>query len=323
MKMIAQTDIYAQTSEKFHINNKINNIIMEKSGKKIEYDEIINILTSLNRSYKDPVIVRAIEDFKKNKIILIYCRDMTQSLPPFMPFIKFSVGNEKKVIIDLSYILTERDGVYNIKQIESLYSLLAVSEFTLSLFDTHTILPINVITVTSQMWAKMFCKVLNRYTALNIIKDRYEAFLYFSVQFFCRYILETPDVTANSVSESVLYNGKTPLINDIQASIDNLDINIYENFQNFCQTMFNNEITGMRNSVRGSIPEMNYVTYLSAFMKEFDRSSLYGLATFPYFLLMIFRVNTGSRDINKRALEEIMMNPKQFMIIFKELQKNL
>lgn len=323
MRSIMQTDIYKQTTKNFAIESKLENLISGKAGKRLSVDDIASHILSLNRSYKDPVLVRAIDEFKNGNIILIYCNDMKDSLPPFMPFVKFAKGANKKVLVDLSYMMTERDGIYNIRQIESLYCMLTVAELTLELFDPKSILPIDVISICAQMWAKMFCKVLNRQIALNINRDRYEAFNYFAAQFFCRYILETPIVTANSVSESLLYNGKSPLINDIEGEINSNKLDIYGSFQNFCHVMFNNEITGMRSGARGSGEEMNYVTYLSAFMKEFDRSSLFGLAAFPYFLLMIFRVNTGSRDINKRALEEIMMNPKQFMIIFKELQKTL
>lgn len=323
MKSIMQTDIYTQTTKNFAIEAKLTNLISGKAGKILTNDDLSAHIMSLNRSYKDPVLVRAIEEFRNGNIILIYCQDMSQSLPPFMPFVKFAKGTTKKVIVDLSYMMTERDGIYNIRQLESLYCMLTVAELTLELFDPKSILPINVITICAQMWAKMFCKVLNRHIALNINRDRYEAFNYFAMQFFCRYILETPTVTANSVAETALYNGKTPLINDIEGEVNSKKIDMYASFQDFCTVMFNNEITGMRSGARGSADEMNYVTYLSAFMKEFDRSSLFGLAAFPYFLLMIFRVNTGSRDINKRALEEIMMNPKQFMVIFKELQKNL
>lgn len=323
MRSIMQTDIYTQTTKNFAIEAKIANLISGKSGKRLNSEDMSSHIMSLTRSYKDPVIVRAIEEFKNENIILIYCQDMNESLPPFMPFVKFAKGTTKKVIVDLSYMMTERDGIYNIRQLESLYCMLTVAELTLELFDPKSILPIDVITICAQMWAKMFCKVLNRHIALNINRDRYEAFNYFAVQYFCRYILETPIITANSVAESVLYNGKTPLINNIEGEINSNKIDMYSSFQDFCQVMFNNDITGMRSGAKGSAYEMNYVTYLSAFMKEFDRSSLFGLAAFPYFLLMIFRVNTGSRDINKRSLEEIMMNPKQFMVIFKELQKNL
>ena len=323
MRSIMQTDIYSQTTKNFAIEAKLANLISGKGGKKLSSEDISSHLVSLTRSYKDPVLVRAIEEFKNGNIILIYCKDMSESLPPFMPFVKFSKGTNRKVLVDLSYMMTERDGVYNVRQLESLYCMLTVAELTLELFDAKTILPIEVITICAQMWAKMFCKVLNRHIALNINRDRYEAFNYFAVQYFCRYILETPIVTANSVAETVLYNGKTPLINNIEGEVNSQKIDMYGSFENFCHTMFNNEMTGMRSGSRGSADEMNYVTYLSAFMKEFDRSSLFGLAAFPYFLLMIFRVNTGSRDINKRALEEIMMNPKQFVVIFKELQKNL
>lgn len=323
MKSIMQTDIYTQTTKNFAIEAKLTNLISGKAGKILTNDDLSTHIMSLNRSYKDPVLVRAIEEFRNGNIILIYCQDMSQSLPPFMPFVKFAKGTTKKVIVDLSYMMTERDGLYNIRQLESLYCILTVAELTLELFDPKSILPIEVITICGQMWAKMFCKVLNRQIALNINRDRYEAFNYFAIQYFCRYILETPIITANSVSESILYNGKTPLINNIEGEINSRKLDVYGSFQNFCTVMFNNEITGMRSGAIGSPTEMNFVTYLSAFMKEFDRSSLFGLAAFPYFLLMIFRINTGSRDINKRALEEIMMNPKQFAVIFKELQKNL
>ena len=323
MKSIMQTDVFAQSAKKFAIEPKIKNMVSGKAGKVLTYEDIAPYLTSALRSFRESVFLKAVEDFKNGDLILVYCNDMGEALPPFLPFVKFAKDGKKKVVIDVSYIFSERDGIYSLRQIEALYSLMIAAEYTLELFDPKAILPSNLISLTAQMWAKMFCKVLNKIIALGINRDRYEAFMYFAMQFYCRYILETPIVTANSIAESYLKNGKTPLINSIEGEIHTREIDIYGNFQNFCTVMFNNDITGVRSGPRGSSSEINYVTYMSAFMHEFDQSSLYGLAAFPYFLLMIIRVNVGSRDINRRALEDIMLDMKKYVEITKELNRDI
>lgn len=323
MKSLMETDIFAQSAKSFNIERKIRNMISGDSGTIITYEDMSQHIQNTMRIFKDASFVNAVENFKNGNIILVYYKDMKESLPPFLPYVKFAKNGEKKIMIDMSYTLSEHDGIYNVRQLESFYALLVCANMYLELFDKKSSLPATTLSICAEMWAKMYCKVLNRLIALHINKERYDAFIYFAMQYFCRYILETPDVIANSVAEKYLPNGKSILINNIESRVNSEQLDIYGSFQNFCNVMFNNEITGVRSGLKGSTEEVNYTTYLSAFMREFDKSSLYGLAAFPYFLLMIYRVNIASRDINRRALEEIMLDPKKFMLITKDLSKDL
>lgn len=324
MRSIMETDVYTSAVKKFPVPEKITNLVTGKAGTILTMEDMDHHFTSLTRTFKDRIIMKALEDVKKGNLILVYCKNMTECLPPFMPFVKFaSKGGEPKVLLDLSYMMVERDGTYNINQLETLYSLMAVAELTLREFAPKVSIPADVLDICAFMWAKMFCKVLNRTIALNINKERYEAFMYFAIQYFCRYIIDTAPAIANTVAEQFLKNGKSVIINEIEGMIAAKDLTPYNSFYDFCNVMFDNEITGVKSGLRGSKSSMNFVTYLSAFMYEYDRSSLFGLAAFPYFLLMIFKVNSGSRDINKRSLEEIMMNPKKFLVIIREFSKNL
>ena len=324
MKSLMQTDLYLRSADNFKIPQKLDAMLKGNAGRRLSYEEMTPIINHALRTFKDAAFLKAIEDFKNGNIIMAYCGDdMTKALPPFLPFVKFAMNGNKKILLDMSYMVTVRDTECTVKQLESFYALMLTAEFSLNIFDPKCILPADVITSMAEMWAKTFCKVLNRLISLNINPERYEAFMYFSEQFFCRYILETPAITADSVANSLLKNGKSSLINKIEAEVSTKQLPIYESLDKFCSVMFNAEVSGVHSGLRGSSSEINYVTYLSAFMNEYDKSSLYALAAFPYFFLVYVRVNVGSRDINYRSLQPIMMNSRLFAKMLKEITRSL
>ena len=326
MKLIMQTDVYEQTAKSFAVMQKIYNLTHKKVGKVLSYDDLVDTFNAMIRHKANKALaMKMIESIKSGDMVLTYCENIGDSLPPFIPFIKYrdDEGNTK-VLVDMTLVLSEKDGYYTPTSIKAIYPLLEVAFFTLKLFDAKTILPSDTIETTAIMWAKMFCKVLNKLTSLGMNRERYEAFVYFAIQFYCRYILETPIITANNIAEGYLKNGKSDLIKSIEGDVRLQEIDMYGGFKNFCDTLFNYDITGLRSGLRGSKSELNYVTYMSAFMHEYDKSSLYGLAAFPYFLLMIARVNEGSPNINQRSLKEVLEDPQKYQRnIEKELEKDL
>lgn len=321
MKTITNTNIFEYTEKSYKVSGRMGQVLSGRVGSVVT-DKIMDQIESIPRAFKDAVSIKAVEAVKAGKIKFV-AGPPNLMLPPFCPFILYMEKGERKILFDLTLTsYSEKTNRFS-KELEydidirQLYAML-VSGYVLINIDTNGTIPPEAMRTLSLWWAKMFCKVLNRHLALSTNKDRYDAFMYFTMKFFLINILECPLAIADGVAVGNLVDGKNSFINLVEGQLAAQDIDLYKDFNTFCDALFDNSITGI-GGVREKEIGMNKATFIDSFIKMYGIQTLYSLATFPYFFHTVVLANNTDRGFNKRIFEDVMINPKLYARVINSL----
>ena len=314
MKLIQESDIYGfiQGGHADTMNKQIADLISK--GMKICTKEIDYNIRTVEKAFKDPLTVEAINAVMAGTIVPFVALNPTNAMPMYMPFIKYTTSNgDTKVAIDLTQMAhIKHDLVNDTWDIDinnsKLYVMLVSAYVYLNFSNKTSVLTPTLMNLTGDIWAKLVLRIFDNKFGLSTNRERKEAFTYFAKKFYLKNILEAVDgVIENNVLNIFPNKKKSPMVNEIEATIADRGINLYESFQTFITTMLNYEITGL-NVNRLNLPKEKMG--LSFFMKEFV--TLYGapagfsLAAFPYFMWMLISANNRGWIFNGEKNIEAM-----------------
>lgn len=270
-------------------------------------------LTRFGQSFKEPVALKALIAVRDGRLVLYYAKP-EYNLPECMPFFRYTHNGKTKVAVNLTNI-TQVEGdpndvnslIYTVDDMRKLYAMLVAAYINLMVPDP-TKFPIRTIEFGAMMWARMFCKVLNRTIGLSTNKERYEAYFYFAARFFMKYLIGVPDNTVDSSSAALLKNGKSPLILMIEEKSQAAGINMYENLTTFCNTLFNNDfsnIKGMRMVMANPGEKLNFTFFIRRFIDTYHQSAIMSLASVHYFTWMVLCVQKKAYMLNIKMLGDV------------------
>lgn len=311
MKLVWETEIFNLVNGSNSGMNMMSNMLslMRPVTKELDYD-----LRTIEKVFKNPLTFKTLESIKGGQIIPFVTKDPTKTMPPWMPFIKFGDPRtgEPRVAIDLSLIATVRDDKVNEEMTVSidrkkLYVLIISAYIYLKFADKTMVLPTNLMTLTASVWAKMFCKILDRKVGLATNEERREAFLYFAAKYYLLNILETTESIADKIAVGMFKNKiKNSIAKDIELKIQDRNIPFYENLSSFVGALFNNDLTGLRSiRLKNSSSELNLSYYMKEFMSYYYSPSGFAVAAFPFFIWMIISANNWAYMFNDKAIEDI------------------
>lgn len=272
-------------------------------------------LSRFAMSFKEPIALKALMAVRTGEIVLFVAKP-EYNLPECIPFFRYvSKGKSPKVAVNLTNIciIDEGDSVtpttYMVDDMRKLYAMLTAAYLQLRLPDP-TNYPIKAIEFGAMMWARMFCKVLNRTIGLATNKERYEAYFYFAARFYLSYLIGAPESTINSVSIALLKNGtKSPLITMIEDRIADEKINMNANFTTFCSILFNNDLSGakgMRMAAANPNEKLNVSFYIKRFVDSYNQASIMSLASAQYFTWMVICCMKKAYMCNIKMLADVV-----------------
>ena len=293
MKDVHETEIFQMLDTKNNIRKKVESNIRQT---------MVNLNTvlmpqieSLSRLYPDTLCPKVIQAIKDGRIILYYTPELDK-LPIYYPFIKFKASGVPKMAVDLSNftdgITKDRvTGDLTVKiQNVKLYCLAASAYLYLTVYPTKdsTLTP-NLMKLTSNLWARLFCNVLSAKAGLGTNRDRYDAFMYFAQKYFLINILEAPPQTAEDIAAMQFKNRMlNPTARQIAEACSSRGIEMYSNLMVFCDTLFNADITGLRSvKVSSSGAAMTFDAFVRNYITMYYSASGLSLAAFPYFMWML------------------------------------
>lgn len=341
MRAIGESDIYVTNPKtKESIDTKIAMTLGNKAEGTVILNRRLNQqMTVLRATFKE-TIVRKVCDAVDNGEIILYYTSPNYNLPTCMPFYKYNKGGKVKVNVNLTNYLTITKNVetgadmYSIDT-KKLYSLLVSAYLYLKAFDKRASLPTQAIEISATIWAKMFCKVMANEVGLATNRERYEAFMYYAVRFFCAYYLECPPVVVDNISLTILKkrtakeanpiageDARGPMIHYIETQLAERGININESLHTFLNTMFNYEITGIRHSRISEKGKSLSITYfIQKWIRTYDYSSLFALGAYPYFIFVVLSAYSNAFIVNDRVLEDILSknNPREVPTLMNSL----
>ena len=320
MLNLTDSDVFKLQDSSGILSKKIQAVLQKgmtgQTGKDIIIlnNDLADSIQNMKRLYNEPIVLNIMKAIQSGDLLLVNL-SIEYSIPKCLPFIRFRASNNKtKVMVNLTpYVDVKKDSlgkeVYSISA-QKLYPILISAYLTLSKFDERYMLPANALSSSAYIWAAMFNKILCKTVALGTNRDRYDAFMYFAMKFFCIYIVQTPDQIAENVARGYLTKKglkNFPMLDNMLQKIDERNINIYESFTTFCRALFNNEITNLRvNSSERASHDINVTMFINRFVDQYTYTALMSLASYPYFLFAVLNTALKTRVVNDLAFQDII-----------------
>ena len=275
--------------------------------------ELTTQLANIRKIYNDVLTSKALDAVEKGDLIIFAARNPKHCMPSYMPFIKYKVGDKQKVAIDVTkYVVLKpikgQDDAYDVTiDIKKLYCFIISAYLYQSKFDKDTQISSKLAKSSAVVWAKLFCKVLEMKVGLATNKDRHDAFMYFAMMFFLVNLIDYNKESAENLAKSFFRsNMVSPTVKFIEASVNDKNINMYESFETFCNTLFDPDITGLRSlRLKGTNNVINVEYYVSQYITLYHMTSAFSLAAFPYFIWMIISTCNWAYLFNDKTIEAI------------------
>lgn len=319
MLKITDSDIFKLQDSSGLLTTKISNVLKKGMSGFTGNDIIVlntlleDSLQAVKRLYNEPIILEILNAVNEGTVVLVNL-SMEYNIPKCMPFVRY-VGQDKKqkVLVNLTPYLTVKknnlgDDLYSVSA-QRLYPILVCAYLSLTRFDASYTMPAKAMEISAFIWASMFNKVLCRTVALATNKERYDAFMYFAMKYYCLRILEVPERIAEDVARGyLLKKGRKDftMLNEMLDKIQQRGMNPYSGFKNFCHVLFNNEITNLRVNMQRAEANINVEFYLNRFIDQFKYESLFALGSFPYFLFAVMNSAYKTRIVNDMAFQDIV-----------------
>lgn len=328
MRSYIESDIYTDLLNKGNVVSGKLTQILSNSVPGVEFlnDKLPLQLKRLESNNKTPIMLSVVNAIKSGKMILFTVPASQMTIPDSLPFVKYKQQGQTKIAVNLSkYVTATTDKVSGITEYDidmrKLYVITLSAYIDLIYLTEASTMPADTLYYGALIWARMFNAVLVQSCGLGINKDRYDAFIYFAMKFFIIYFAEAEEIAANNVVERY-YKGKTKTqyIDLIEMKIKEKKINPYASLSEFCNTMFNNEITGLA----GGNIQMNYTFYIRKFMAKYYSASILSLGSFSYFLFVLLSVREKVNICNDKALADIIKEDnvmdKMMVGIYREIR---
>lgn len=331
MRAFTKSDVFMNNIDKGNVvQKKIFDIVGGKVQTVILNDKLTLDLEKLKKIYKEPALMKAVDAVKNLQILLVKL-PLDDNLPKLLPFFKYRKNGQARVLVNLTGYINESNDPdtntisYSMNNSRTLYTFILSAYIYLKLIDDRTTLPPDAIKYSAILWARLYCKILKSAGMIQD-SDRKDAFMYFAMKFFMKYYLETPDVVCDNIALGYLPNGKKfPLIIDMETEIESLGLNPYNSFIDFCTTMFNSRVTGLKGlRVKNVEDSINTTFFLTKFIENYHEQAYMALCAYPFFIMVIIDGMNKGNICNDRYLEDIVLydnkeTTKLLNSIYKEL----
>ena len=331
MKLIQETDIYSfitNTNENV-MNQRIATLI--NKGTRNITPEIDYNLRTIEKAFKDPLTIEALNAVRNGDIQPVIAYDVKQAMPMYMPFIKYTSTNGiTKVMIDLTQMSSFKFDIVNDTltvniNTAKLYIMIITAYVYLNFSNKTSVLTPTLADLTGNIWARVVLRILDNKLGLGTNRERKEAFTYFAKKFYLKNILECVDgMVDNNVLNIFPLKEKSRMVKEIEAIIEDRGINMYADFTSFITTLLDSSITGL-NSGRANLPKekMGLAFYMKEYISLYGAPAGFSIACFPYFMWMIFSANnrgwifSGEKNIEAMSKTEF---PKIMTEIYRMLR---
>lgn len=312
---LTSTDIFrAFDNSGAHLSARMKALITDNKTSVILNEALEeSTLTRFGTNFKDPIALKALLAVRNGDLVLFAAKP-EYNLPECIPFFRYTFKGKAKVAVNMTNIVStsgsEVEGTltYMVEDLRKLYAMLVAAYIQLKIPEPADY-PIKAIEFGSMMWARMFCKVLNRTIGLSTNKERYEAYFYFAVRFFLINLIGAPENAVENISKTVLRSGtKTPIILMIEEQIEKQKINMYADFTTFCNVLFNNDISGikgMRMLSANPNEKLNVSFFIRRYVDSYNQGSIMALASVHYFTWMVICCIKKAYLVNIKMLGDV------------------
>lgn len=315
MRSYNNSDIFIRMNSGGSIYNQLTAAVRGIDDRCVLNRKIQDNLDTLQRAYKETLVLKAIDAVKNFEIILV-AMPIDKRFPANIPYIKTKRQGKDCVIVDISkYVVVKRNENGTITEakcdIPKLYNLLIPAYIALNVLNEQNVISTETTKWMSFLWAKLFNKVLMSQKVFVGNQERYEAFMYFAMRFFMFYYMDTPQVIVDKISGEFINNTKSNYILMIESNLAQKKINLYQDWTTFAYTMFSNEITNIHAITN---VDMNTEQYLRLYSNYMGKDGAYlALWSADYFFYCLFVTFNKAYILNDRAWDVIVNENAKIM----------
>lgn len=327
------SDIYTYFNKGNGLQNRMRQCLSKVGPDTIVNSKIDNTFTTMMRAYRESVVHKVVGAARKGRILIVRLpidNSGDYRFPEIVPFIKVKRKGEECVIIDISRISPEEkaapgtDAVVGYKvDIPKLYVLMVSAYISLELCGPNKAFPVEAAKHMATLFSKIYCQVLARMGMLTSDKERYQAFLYFAIEFYMTYYLNAPVPVVKAASSAFVGGHKNNLIIFMEEQISRKGIDPYKDFTTFSGILYDNELTGIRTQ-ESRTNDINESVYVQKFMNMYSKNAIVALWAPEYFFYILLSAYRKTNVVFDRAFDDVFkdaprMMPQLMDSLYKEL----
>ena len=326
MRSFKECDIYERMNKGNTISKRLIISMQSVNSKYILNNKMDDILSTLAKTYKDTVTIKAIEAIKQNRIFIV-ALPLDKVFPANIPFVRVKRNGSAVVIVDITPYATlekvgDSDTIASVKiDIVKLYSILIPAFIALEVINEETSMSSDVMKDLSYLWAKMFNQILMSQRVFVGNRERYQAYMYYAIRFFLSYYIQAPAPIVEKISRGYIGDVDSSYILMIEDAIKRKQVDIYSSWEAFASTMFSNEITNIRAATN---IEMNIEQYIRVFTTNLGKGSYLALWSADYAFYCFFCTWEQSYILSNRAFSPIVdADPKLMPRLLRSLYQEI
>jgi hypothetical protein len=268
-------------------------------------------LDVIDRRFNFLLRARTVGDVKSGLTVPVFAEGL--SLPAFLPAFGYADAGELKVYANLTGIgHMDKQGNFEVDP-RKLFAHLHTATIIRICSESWTRIQSNVtlMKASSQAYAKMLNKVLDKTYAVNLNRMRADVTSFASAKFFLSYVFgREPGETTDNAAYLACFNGTTrPTVNNAVAAFP-------EGWESSLRGLVDGALAGM-DGLKG----LSIRSLLEAWIKTYDLSAVLALEYYPFLLHALFAAMVGAHVNAEYVIDPLV--GRETTTIYGELARSL
>lgn len=295
LKSINDTHLYKTYNQTLDLNGKVMSIVRE--GKILNEEDLAEYITAIDRRYNFPLKHKVVDDFRSGRVTVAFLNKLPK-LPNTIPCFLVNTGKSIRCVVNVSnYATINKQGIIDIDT-KILYSLLQGGTILATCYQKYPALKnkVNIIKYGTDIYAKLFSKVINKMLSLNITPAKNDVIVFLSGMFFIQSVLGRDEESLEEINmRYALENCKVTsklVVDDIISKF---------NFQKDLKDL-DTFIKAMAEKVPG-FESLNTAAFTNQYIQSYGPNMLMALEYLPSFIHNMGCVMVGSYLNNQNVIE--------------------
>lgn len=298
LNSLSNTYIFKMYDETIGLQKKM--VELSRTSTVLGDDNLIEHLSAIERRYNFPLKNKIMEDYRSNRIVLLY-NERDVRLPTNIPCFLLNNGTNIICCVNVSNIATKnKQGEYSLDT-KHLFSYMQGGTILTSCYQKYNSLisKANVVKLGSDIYSKLFTKVINKMFTLNVTPAKLDVISFLSSWFFIHRVLGRDSESMEEMNKKyALENCKSGSKLVIESYIDRFDPETdFVDFNTFIESLAKN------------VPGLEDITirnFINQYVMNYGPTMLLALEFLPTLLFNLGAVSVGAFLNNQHVLEKMV-----------------
>lgn len=263
-------------------------------------DDLMEHISAIDRRYNFPLKNKIMEDYKNNRIVLLY-NEKNVRLPNTIPCYLLNNGTNIMCCVNVSNIASKNKQGQYILDTKHLYAYMQAGTILTTCYQKYSsiINKATVVKLGSEIYSKLFTKVVNKMFTLNVTPAKLDVITFLSSWFFIHRVLGRDSESMEDMNKKYALenckSGSRLVIEDYVTAFD--PEKDFVNFDTFIQALANN-IPGLE--------EISVRNFTNQYMMNYGPTMLLSLEFLPTLLFNLGSISVGAFLNNQHVLENMV-----------------